>query len=210
MEKQGLNWAAIGAIAGVIGVVVAVLAWIAPWKTDATDASTGGSPNPAFSSPAPVDTSTPAAPDTPESAPPAQPTSVFLTDLTPLERNEPKADSATMGGIPYVHAIAVESGGCVRDQDSRYSYVINGQYQTLTPTIGVDDRTSSEQMVYMEVLLDGAPAFSQTVQAGQYPSVSLDVSGARELVLHQTYIGPESKECAKPANAVWGDPLLSR
>lgn len=135
---------------------------------------------------------------------------MFLADLTPLETDDPVGDAADIGGVTYVHALTAWSGGCVRDQDSRYTYVVNGDYKDLSTTVGLDDRTQSELMVHMELLLDGVPTFSETIQAGQYHPISIDVSGVRELVFHQTFVGPDPNRCGDPANAVWADPVLTR
>jgi hypothetical protein len=61
----------------------------------------------------------------------------------------------------------------------------------------------------MEILLDGRPAFSQTLQAGTFIPLVIDIRGAREIELHQTYIGPRPNICSEDATAVWSDPLLS-
>lgn len=64
--------------------------------------------------------------------------------------------------------------------------------------------------VNREILLDGFPAFSQTIQAGNFIPVVLDTTGVREIRLHQTYIGPRPNICRTDAVAVWADRVLTR
>lgn len=138
------------------------------------------------------------------------PSVAYLAELVPLERDEAVGETILMGGINYGRAIALSSGGCGGNQDTSYSWVVNGQYSTLTAMLGLDDRSLSGPEVLMEVLFDGKPVFSQVVQAGTFVPVALDASGVREIQFHQVYIGPRPNICSSDATAVWGDSLLTR
>ena len=110
-----------------------------------------------------------------------------------------------MGGIFYAHAVSTSSGGCARNQQNTFSYVINRKYLRFRAVIGLDDQSADGVHVQIEVVADGRSLFSRTFTAGQTANVRRSVAGVRELKLEQIYLGPNPDLCSGSATAVWGN-----
>lgn len=113
-----------------------------------------------------------------------------------------------MGGSYYAHAVSTSSGGCARNQQNTFSYVINSKYNWFQAVIGLNDQSSDGVPVQIEVIADGRSLFSQAFTAGQLAHVKRAIRGVREIKLEQTYLGPNPNICSSNATAVWGNAQL--
>jgi NPCBM/NEW2 domain len=136
---------------------------------------------------------------------PAGPAAVYLADLTALPDEAPVTEPEQMGGVFYAHAVSTSSGGCARNQQNIFSYVISRKYTRFRAVIGLDDQSADGVHVQIEVIADGRSLFSQTFTAGQTANVKRSITGVRELKLEQIYLGPNPDLCSESATAVWGD-----
>jgi len=134
-----------------------------------------------------------------------RPVPQYLADMTPLPDEVPAIEPVQMGGIFYAHAVSTSSGGCARNQQNTFSYVINSKYTLFQATIGLDDQSVDGIDVQIEVIVDGRTLFSRTFTAGQISHVKRSIAGVRELKLEQTYLGPSPDICSSNATAVWGN-----
>lgn len=110
-----------------------------------------------------------------------------------------------MKGDPYPHSVSASSGGCKRNQETEYQWVLGGKYRTLSATIGLNDDTTEEPRVRIEVEVDGETKFSEDMQAGDRQPANISIRGAQRLTLRQIYLGPRRNFCSENATAVWGD-----
>lgn len=184
----------------------------APAGPGSVPAATPASNSPSPREASPSANATPTAPgQTQASATDAAPGPApqYLADLTPLPDEVPATDPVQMGGISYAHAVSTSSGGCARNQQNTFSYVINRKYTLFQATVGLDDQSIDGIGVQIEVIADGRTLFSRTFTAGQISHVKRSIAGVRELKLEQTYLGPDPNLCSSNATAVWGNAQVS-
>jgi serine/threonine protein kinase len=132
----------------------------------------------------------------------------YLSDATPLPDDIPDTTPQQMGGIYYLHSVSTESGGCARDYQNTFSYVINREFHSFKATIGLNDQSLDNIPVGMEIDADGRALYSGVFKTGKLVKVDLDVTGVRELELKQTYLGPNPNICSSSVTIVWGNAEL--
>ena len=126
---------------------------------------------------------------------------VSYTDQGRIPRKDVSSDGLqiTIGGTPYNKGLGVHA-------PSGITYALNGQYETFTSWIGVDDESCSAGSVIFEVYVDGSIAYqSSLMEEGEAAqNISVDVSGANEMVLLVTD-GGNGTTCD---HADWADAQL--
>lgn len=113
-----------------------------------------------------------------------------------------------MGGVYYLHSVSTASGGCARDYQNTFSYVINREFRTFKTAIGLNDQSLDNIPVGVEIDGDGRTLYSGVFKSGTLVNIGLDVTGVRELVLKQTYLGPNPNICSSSVTIVWGNAEL--
>jgi hypothetical protein len=139
------------------------------------------------------------------SAAPAGVSAQYLTDLTPLPDDAPETTPQEMGGVYYAHSVSTLSGGCDRDSQNTFSYVINYKYSWFQATIGLNDQSLDGVQVQIEVIADSHFLLSKTFIPGQTIHLRSSIKGVREVKLEQTYLSPNPNLCSENATAVWGN-----
>jgi len=121
----------------------------------------------------------------------------YLSDLSwtsatngwgPVEKNKSNGEqdagdggSITLGGTAYRKGLGVHSG-------SEVSYALDGQYNTFSSDVGVDEEVGSNGSVSFQVWADGAKLYDSGVMTGDTATKTLnvDVSGKQQLKLITT------------------------
>lgn len=138
-------------------------------------------------------------------AAPAGVSAQYLADLTPLPDDIPETTPQEMGGVYYPHSVSTPSGGCDRDSQDTFSYVISGKYSWFQAIIGLNDQSLDGVQVQIEVLADSRFLLSKTFTPGQIIHLRNSIKGVREIKLEQTYLSPNPNLCSENATAVWGN-----
>lgn len=132
----------------------------------------------------------------------------YLSDASPLPDDIPDTTPQQMGGVYYLHSVSTASGGCARDYQNTFSYVINREFRSFKTAIGLNDQSLDNVPVDVEIDGDGRTLYSGVFKSGKLVNIGLDVTGVRELVLKQTYLGPNPNICSSSVTIVWGNAEL--
>jgi serine/threonine protein kinase len=132
----------------------------------------------------------------------------YLSDASPLPDDIPDTTPQQMGGIYYLRSVSTDSGGCERDSQDTFSYVINREFHSFKAVIGLNDQSLDNIPVGMEIDGDGRTLYSGVFTSGKVVNVVLNVTGVRELDLKQTYLGPDPNICSSNVTIVWGNAEL--
>ncbi|CAA9312647.1 CBM51 [uncultured Leptolyngbya sp.] len=125
-------------------------------------------------------------------APPQSLSDLSWTSATngwgPVEKNKSNGEqdagdgrALTLGGTAYRKGLGVHSG-------SEVDYALDGQYNTFSSDVGVDEEVGSKGSVSFQVWADGAKLYDSGVMTGDTATKTLnvDVSGKQQLKLITT------------------------
>lgn len=131
--------------------------------------------------------------------------SVYLTQLSPLEANCRTAEEATLAGEQQTEAIIClpEPGAKPRS----IIYQLGGEAESFRAEVGLDDASNAEVPVELRVVVDGDVALHQRLEFGEREAIEVPVLGKFQLRLEATAIGV-APPGATPVRATFGEPRL--
>jgi serine/threonine protein kinase len=143
----------------------------------------------------------------------------YLSDLTPVERDNHTGDnggvstvSATISGQQYGHAITLSAFCTTRDGGDFWAdYDLARSWSRFTATIGIDDRSRSSSTATYTILADNVPIARGSLAFGRAEPIDLPVSGVLRLriQINDPYATTPSCTYNAWAKVAWGDPKLT-
>ncbi len=131
--------------------------------------------------------------------------SVFLTQLEPVESSCRTAEQAVVAGESQTEAIVcLPQPG---ENQRSIGYVLGGEIESLRVNLGLDDSGNAESPVEFRVLADGHQILNRRVQFGESLPVEVPLLGKYQLELQTVAVGTTAPG-APEVRAAFGEPRL--
>lgn len=152
-------------------------------------------------------TASASSPETGKTAKPPEPTSRFLSALTPADGStELEPASFRMTGRDYPNSLSTGCG--LSDGVSITDYPLNSKYQRFTATLGITtDPEDGDAVGTFRLRADDKLLDSWTATRNRTAKVDIDITGVERLTLESVDLIGDPLYC-KVKTFVWGDPKL--
>jgi hypothetical protein len=123
----------------------------------------------------------------------------------------PQTGPTTVAGSSYPHSIYTGIGGCARNQETKFEYVLSAHWHEFLTTLGLDDESKDSKAIGLfDIYVDGRLVKTTSLGIGERVRIDLPVKGVIRLALKVTYVKGTIPPgiCSEAGTAVWGDARL--